>query len=229
MFQFSAEDLHFVTRVQYSVSQGDGEWGENEIDYIVIGQRNEAEIALDAVNKNEVIDVKYVDEDGLKEMIGEWLIHWMIVLLIDNDWLIDVLFIEVIKWGWGQIEVVDWLIEVIQWLIEVFVWLGTGVIQWLNEVMQWLIYEWLIDDDVTKWLIGLLDLIDWLQDRGTWLIDWSCDEYNNANMINIFSQSHPRAATAHPVDYAHDQERTALQLVETSAQSAGCIWSQHHT
>ncbi|GAM85085.1 hypothetical protein ANO11243_030880 [Dothideomycetidae sp. 11243] len=64
--QVPLDKFHFLTRIHYK-APSDGKWGEHEIDYILF---IEAEVDLE-VNPNEVRDVKYVTEDGLKTMFKD--------------------------------------------------------------------------------------------------------------------------------------------------------------
>lgn len=52
--QVSEADMHFMTRIVYKAAVGeDNKWGEHEVDYILVGQRD---ADLDKLNPNEVID-----------------------------------------------------------------------------------------------------------------------------------------------------------------------------
>ncbi|XP_078320766.1 isopentenyl-diphosphate Delta-isomerase 1-like [Crassostrea virginica] len=65
--QLSTDDLKFVTRVHYLAENAPnpGVWGEHEIDYILIAQKD-VDIAR---NPNEVESCMYVDPEQLQQMI----------------------------------------------------------------------------------------------------------------------------------------------------------------
>lgn len=63
------EEFHYLTRIQYKSSNvpDDGRWGEHEIDYILIIQRD-----VDVVpNLNEVSSYRYVSKEELNKFVGE--------------------------------------------------------------------------------------------------------------------------------------------------------------
>lgn len=60
-------DLTFMTRVHYRAENGDGVWGEHEVDYVFVAQRD-VELRPEP---NEVSDVRYVDQKELKELFAE--------------------------------------------------------------------------------------------------------------------------------------------------------------
>ncbi|KAI9501397.1 isopentenyl-diphosphate delta-isomerase idi1 [Coemansia spiralis] len=62
--QVPLEQFHYLTRIHY-VAPSDGMWGEHEIDYILFIK---ADVDLN-VNPNEVMSVRYVTMDELKELI----------------------------------------------------------------------------------------------------------------------------------------------------------------
>ncbi|KAK3101383.1 hypothetical protein FSP39_003131 [Pinctada imbricata] len=62
--QVSLEDIHYLTRVWYK-ARSDGTWGEHEIDYCLIAQKD---VNVDA-NRNEVMDWRYVDREELSDLI----------------------------------------------------------------------------------------------------------------------------------------------------------------
>ena len=52
MGQVPEADMHFMTRIVYKAAVGeDNKWGEHEVDYILVGQRD---ADLDKLNPNEV-------------------------------------------------------------------------------------------------------------------------------------------------------------------------------
>jgi len=64
----SPQDFEFLTRIHYKSPSGEGIWGEHEVDYILIVQKD---VEL-AVNPNEVMKVKYVKNmEELKSFMNE--------------------------------------------------------------------------------------------------------------------------------------------------------------
>eukprot|EP00761_Pharyngomonas_kirbyi_P012126 gb/GECH01012153.1/.p1 GENE.gb/GECH01012153.1/~~gb/GECH01012153.1/.p1 ORF type:complete len:241 (+),score=72.33 gb/GECH01012153.1/:1-723(+) len=61
------EDFHYLTRMHYC-AQGDTQWGEHEIDHILIIQRENVKFEP---NPNEIGEAKYVSKEGLKEMMQQ--------------------------------------------------------------------------------------------------------------------------------------------------------------
>ena len=63
------QKFQFLTRLHYCASDtdGGGEWGEHEIDYILFIK---ADVELEP-NAEEVMDTKYVSAEELKEMMDE--------------------------------------------------------------------------------------------------------------------------------------------------------------
>ena len=70
--QLSTDDLKFVTRVHYLAENAPnpGVWGEHEIDYILIAQKD---VDINR-NPNEVESCMYVDPEQLQQMIGGYLV-----------------------------------------------------------------------------------------------------------------------------------------------------------
>ncbi|XP_055679565.1 isopentenyl-diphosphate Delta-isomerase 1-like [Lutzomyia longipalpis] len=62
--QAQPEDFHYLTRIQYQ-SAGDGVWGEHEIDYILILQKD---VDLKP-NPSEISEVRYVTRENLESEI----------------------------------------------------------------------------------------------------------------------------------------------------------------
>ncbi|ODV93036.1 hypothetical protein PACTADRAFT_52197 [Pachysolen tannophilus NRRL Y-2460] len=60
-------DFKFLTRIHYKAGNGDGIWGEHEIDYILVIKAN-PNLNL---NLNEVKDIKYVGHQELKDMFKD--------------------------------------------------------------------------------------------------------------------------------------------------------------
>lgn len=59
------ENFHYLTRIHYQ-DEGDGIWGEHEIDYILFLQKD-----FDLTpNPNEVSEVFYVQKDNLDRYIN---------------------------------------------------------------------------------------------------------------------------------------------------------------
>lgn len=68
-WQLSTDDLHYLTRVHYLAENAPdrGTWGEHEIDYILIAQKD-----VDVKpNLNEVESYTYVSQEQLRKMIGK--------------------------------------------------------------------------------------------------------------------------------------------------------------
>lgn len=68
-WQLSTADLHYLTRVHYLAENAPdpGTWGEHEIDYILIAQKD-----VDVTpNLNEVESYTYVSQEQLRKMIGK--------------------------------------------------------------------------------------------------------------------------------------------------------------
>lgn len=65
------EAFQYLTRIHYKSASGaqDSQWGEHEIDYILI-LRTSNDITVEA-NSNEVRDIRYVTADELKEMFKD--------------------------------------------------------------------------------------------------------------------------------------------------------------
>lgn len=60
------ENFHYLTRIHYQ-DEGDGVWGEHEIDYILFLQKD-----FDLTpNPNEVSEVFYVQKDNLDRYINQ--------------------------------------------------------------------------------------------------------------------------------------------------------------
>uniref|UniRef100_A0A7S1V8D9 isopentenyl-diphosphate Delta-isomerase n=1 Tax=Sexangularia sp. CB-2014 TaxID=1486929 RepID=A0A7S1V8D9_9EUKA len=90
----SEKDMTFLTRMHYKASNGDGIWGEHEIDYILIAR---SEVKLNP-SANEVSDVKYVTQDELRAILADpsavtpwfkliceaWLFTWWDALIADK-------------------------------------------------------------------------------------------------------------------------------------------------
>merc|ERR1719231_143209 len=64
--QLPMEDFHFMTKVHYHAASND-DFGEHEIDYVLLVQ---ADVELDNINPNEVVETMYIDQAGLKEMLA---------------------------------------------------------------------------------------------------------------------------------------------------------------
>jgi len=82
---FVPEDFHFLTRIHYK-SAFNETWGEHEIDYILIAQKD---VELN-INENEVRDVKYVgpsDIEGLLHQSDITLTPWFKLLATDKNLL----------------------------------------------------------------------------------------------------------------------------------------------
>lgn len=62
------DDMHFMGRFLYK-AESDDEWGEHELDYALL-IRN-CDVVPD-INTEEVAEIKYVNQEQLQEMIGEW-------------------------------------------------------------------------------------------------------------------------------------------------------------
>jgi isopentenyl-diphosphate delta-isomerase len=60
------DDFHFMTRVKYHARCTE-DFGEHEIDYVLLIQ---ADVELDNVNPNEIVETMYIDQAGLKEMFA---------------------------------------------------------------------------------------------------------------------------------------------------------------
>lgn len=60
-------DLHYMTRILYRAECSDGTWGEHELDYIFIIQKD---LQL-TPEPNEVCDVRYVDASELSSMFAD--------------------------------------------------------------------------------------------------------------------------------------------------------------
>lgn len=92
--------MHFMTRIVYKAAVGeDDTWGEHEVDYILIGQRD---ADLDKLNPNEVSEVRLLKRGELEELIAaedrgevmlspwfrliaqKWLPMWWDALLADK-------------------------------------------------------------------------------------------------------------------------------------------------
>lgn len=58
------DDLHYMTRILYRAECDDGIWGEHELDYVFVAQKD---VPLEP-QPNEVSHVRLVDESQLKEM-----------------------------------------------------------------------------------------------------------------------------------------------------------------
>ena len=67
--QVPVDDFHYLTRIHYKAPNvpADGTFGEHEIDYILFIQKNVDVTA----NKNEVQSYRYVNQEQLKEFLGE--------------------------------------------------------------------------------------------------------------------------------------------------------------
>lgn len=68
-WQLSINNLHYLTRVHYLAENAPdrGTWGEHEIDYILIAQKD-----VDVTpNLNEVESYTYVSQEQLRKMIGK--------------------------------------------------------------------------------------------------------------------------------------------------------------
>uniref|UniRef100_A0A7S3DAD1 isopentenyl-diphosphate Delta-isomerase n=1 Tax=Palpitomonas bilix TaxID=652834 RepID=A0A7S3DAD1_9EUKA len=61
------EDLQFLTRMHYKALQGDGVWGEHEIDYIFFAKKD----VKHEINPNEIKAVRYVSKDELEAMLND--------------------------------------------------------------------------------------------------------------------------------------------------------------
>ena len=74
------DDFHYLTRIHYKSenSPKDGRWGEHEIDYCLIIQKD---VNVDA-NWNEVKHYEYVDKETLKNKMGTALI--IIEIIVTN-------------------------------------------------------------------------------------------------------------------------------------------------
>lgn len=62
--QVRPENFHYLTRIHY-IDEGDGRWGEHEIDYILFLQKD-----VDVKpNPGEVSEVRWIKRDDLHEKI----------------------------------------------------------------------------------------------------------------------------------------------------------------
>ncbi|XP_064456099.1 isopentenyl-diphosphate Delta-isomerase 1-like [Ornithodoros turicata] len=82
--QISTKDIHYLTRILYK-APSDSDWGENEVDYILLIQKD-VEVHP---NANEVKAIKYVSKDNILPFIaslesqGEVITPWF-KLVIEN-------------------------------------------------------------------------------------------------------------------------------------------------
>ena len=77
--QIRPENFHYLTRIHYA-DEGDGIWGEHEIDYILFVQKD---VDLKP-NLNEVSEVKFIKRDHLDQEIdslGAPLTPWFNLIL----------------------------------------------------------------------------------------------------------------------------------------------------
>lgn len=88
------EEFEFLTRIHY-VAPSSGLWGEHEVDYIFIIQKN---VTLN-VNPNEVRDVQYVTADQLKRMFKD-------NSLVFTPWFKLICESYLFKW-WNQLGNLD--------------------------------------------------------------------------------------------------------------------------
>lgn len=65
LHQIRPENMHYLTRIQYQ-DLGDGVWGEHEIDYILIIQKD---VDLNP-NRDEISDIKYISQKNYAAQIG---------------------------------------------------------------------------------------------------------------------------------------------------------------
>lgn len=63
----TTDDLHYLTRIHYRANCDNGVWGEHEVDYVFLAQK-EVELSPEP---NEVSAVQYVTEQGLEAMFRE--------------------------------------------------------------------------------------------------------------------------------------------------------------
>jgi len=63
---FTPQDFVFLTKIHYK-APFDDIWGEHEIDYILIVQKD---VVVESVDKNEVCDFNFVSKEKLKELIS---------------------------------------------------------------------------------------------------------------------------------------------------------------
>jgi len=67
MGQVPEADMHFMTRIVYKAAVGeDNKWGEHEVDYILVGQRD---ADLDKLNPNEVSEIRLLKRNELDDLI----------------------------------------------------------------------------------------------------------------------------------------------------------------
>ena len=69
MNTFQADDFIYISRIIYQAQSDNPKWGESEIDYILFIKTNKLTNTKINYVKNEVADIKWVNQQQLKDLI----------------------------------------------------------------------------------------------------------------------------------------------------------------